>query len=154
MAKYSTKHTNQGLAWQKWFRVLNWTFGLALTTMGKMSRPSTTVKYRGTLCSRTCPRDVFGLRNYPDGHSGYYRNSICPEDGIILYRSRTENLKHCNTVDMKNIPPGPNRSREVLKGRDRFDSKGMFLKSRPKSTPLWYDKNIPGGFWNPVITHC
>ena len=29
-----------------------------------------------------------------------------------------------------------------------------FWNRGQKSTLLWYDKNIPGGFWNPVITHC
>ena len=48
----------------------------------------------------------FKLRKKTDGHSGYYRNSICPEDGIILYHSGTENLKQIYHSRDKKHPAG------------------------------------------------
>ena len=99
------------------------------------------------------PRDVFGLRKYPDGHTGYYRNSICPEDGIILYHSGTENLKQMyhsryekHPAGTKSIPGGFWRPGSIWSKRDVL---GIAAKNLPYCGTI---KNIPN--FPTVVRKC
>ena len=97
------------------------------------------------------PRDVIGLQKKNPTATRVFTGIV--EFGIFL--ETTEQNEHFRTTvgklgmflsyhsrvdffgrDLKNIPPGSNRSRKVIEGRDRFDPNGMLLESRPKIYPI------------------